>query len=173
MALALSLRFDANTSAAIGRLWRALADADVSSDMLDLGYPPHLTLLVMDDEQLAATLAPALAKVAPFAPPCLHLGEVNTFPQTEVVYVGCDGDLTGLRELHRLAAALVPEESPRPYYRPASWTPHVTLQTAGNASRALQVARTHWQSGTIAVPSRLELASFVPVQVGEGIDLPN
>ena len=173
MALALSLRFDAETSAAVRRLWQELADAGISSDMLDLGYPPHLTLLVMDDEQLAAMLAPALASLAPFAPPDLRLGEVDTFARTDVVYLGVDGDLTGLRELHGRAAELVPEESLRPYYRPPSWTPHVTLQTTGNAPHAVDLLRRCWEAGRAAVPTRLELATFVPVEVGEGIDLPS
>jgi 2'-5' RNA ligase len=172
MALALSLLFDAETTAAVRRLWRALAVAGISSDMLDLGYPPHMTLLVMDDEQLATLLTPALAKLSTLAPSSLRLGGVSTFAQTEVVYLGCDGDETQLRELHRLAAVLLSEESVRPHYRPRSWTPHVTLQTAGDASRALNLMRSRWQAGRIAVPVRLELATFVPVHVGEGIDLP-
>jgi 2'-5' RNA ligase len=171
MALALNLLFEAETTAAVRQLWQELADAGISSDMLDLSYPPHMTLLVTDDEQLATSLTPALASLSPLVPSSLRLGEVNNFAPTEVVYLGCDGDLTQLHELHRLAAVLLPEDSLRPHYRPRSWTPHVTLQTVGDASRALKLMRNRWQAGRTAVPVRLELATFVPVQVGEGIDL--
>lgn len=173
MALALNLLFEPEISATVQRLWQALADAGISSDMLDLGYPPHMTLLVMDDERHAASLAASLSKFAPFAPSSLRLGGVDTFAQTEVVYLTCDGDQTALRSLHRVAAALLPEDSIRPYYRMENWTPHITLQTVGDASRALNLARGRWQAGRAATLTRLELATFVPVIVGEGIDLPS
>lgn len=173
MALALNLLFESETSGAVRRLWQELADTRISSDMLDLGYPPHLTLLVSDDEQHAASLALSLATLTPLAPASLRLGDVSIFAQTDVVYLGCDGDLSALRNLHRSAAALLPEESIRPYYRPANWTPHVTLQTVGDASRALNLARGRWQPGRVAALTQLELATFLPVRIGEGIDLPS
>jgi 2'-5' RNA ligase len=173
VALALNLLFEPETAAAVRRLWQDLADAGVSADMLGLGYPPHLTLLVSDDERHVASLVPALAELAPRAPSSLRLGSVSTFAETEVVYLGCGGDLTRLRELHRAAAVLLPEESIRPYYRPANWTPHVTLQTIGDAARALSLVRRRWPTGRDAMPTRLELATFLPVVVGEGIDLPS
>lgn len=171
MALALNLLFEPVVTATVRQLWLELADAGISSDMLQLGYPPHLTLLVMDDEQHAASLTPALEKLSPLAPPSVRLVDVNTFAQTEVVYLGCEGDLSQLRGLHRVAAALLPEESIRSHYRPANWTPHVTLQTVGDASRALTLVRRRWQAGRDAVLTRLELAYFTPVRVGAGINL--
>jgi 2'-5' RNA ligase len=171
VALALSLLFDQQTSSALQGLWTELRDAGISSDMLDLAYPPHLTLLIMDDERLASSLAPALPELAPLAPTSLRLVDVSTFAGTEVVYLSCDSD-PALRDLHRRAAALLPEEGIQPYYRPGNWTPHVTLQTMGNASRAFDLARGRWRAGRTAVPTRLELATFLPVNVGEGIDLP-
>lgn len=173
MALAFNLLFEPATSAAVSGLWQDLADKGISSDMLGLGYPPHLTLLVMDDEQLFASLAPVLGELARLAPSGLQLGDVEAFAGTEVVYISCDGDLTRLRELHRFAAALLPEDSIRPHYRPASWTPHVTLQTVGDVARAMSLARGRWKVSHTAVLTRLELATFVPVVVGEGIDLPS
>lgn len=168
MALALSLLFDAAPNAAVERIWQDLAASGISSDMLDLGYPPHLTLVVADDEALLPTFAAALADLAPLVPRQLRLGEVNGFAGTSVVYIACDGDLA---EVHRAAAACVPLESIRPYYRPGAWTPHVTLQTAGDPVAASRLAKTHWRAGMSAVPVRLELAAFVPVKVQDGVDL--
>lgn len=171
MALALNLLFDRATNAAVSQSWQELADAGISSDMLGLGYPPHLTLLVMDDEQLVPIFASALSTLARLAPASVRLGEVRSFDGTAVVYLGCEGDLTDLRNLHRAAAACVPEEGIRPYYRPASWTPHVTLQTIGDVAQAMELTRRVWTPGRVARATRLELATFLPVVVGEGIDL--
>jgi 2'-5' RNA ligase len=170
VALALSLLFDSETGAAVDGLWRELADAGISADMLALNYPPHLTLIVMEDEGLARTLEPALASLAPMAPRELTLGDVVTFAKTDVVYIGLDGDLTQLLALHRAVCDLLPADAVRPYYRPGVWTPHVTLQSVGDADRALTLARASWTARR-AVTTRLELATFLPVRVGQGIEL--
>jgi len=168
MAVALSLLFDAGTSDVIERIWRALSAAEISSDMLDLGYPPHLTLVVADDEALLPAFAGSLNDLAPLVPRQVRLGGVSGFPGTSVVYLECDGDLA---DVHRAAADCVPLESIRPYYRPGAWTPHVTLQTAGDPVAAAAVAKAHWSGGMVAVPVRLELAAFVPVEVKDGVNL--
>ena len=171
MALALSLLFDRDASQAVLRLWQGLADARISSDMLELNYPPHLTLLVVDDETRDGIFASTLRDLAPLAPRSLLMGDIATFAQTEVVYIGLDGDLSQLFALHRAASALVPEDDIDPHYRTASWTPHVTLQTIGDVSRAEQLARDRWRPRHAAVPVRLELAYFRPVRIGNGIAL--
>jgi 2'-5' RNA ligase len=170
LALALNLLFDTETTTAVSQLWHDLAAEQISSDMLGLGYQPHLTLLVMDDESLSSSLAPALPELAVHAPSKLKVGDVSTFAQTEVVYLSCEGDLTQLRQLHRAAADFVETDSIRSYYRPSIWTPHVTLQTIGDVARAVPFLRSRWRSGLVGLV-RLELATFVPVVVGDGIDL--
>lgn len=167
MALALSLTFDADASRAVSAVWSAFAEAGVSRDMLDLGYPAHVTLIVLDDESLAGQINAKLERLAPLVPSTLKLGEVRQFPDTSVVWIECLGDLGAL---HEAAAALVPIESIRPYYRPGVWTPHVTLQVAGDAPRAIELAQAIWQPRN-ARPLRLETASFVPVEVLQGLDI--
>ena len=49
MAYAVSLLLDASTGALVSERWQQLADAGLSRSMLDLGYPPHVTLAVYDD----------------------------------------------------------------------------------------------------------------------------
>lgn len=171
MALALSLLFDNGTSAEVEGMWRELGDAGISSDMLALNYPPHLTLIVTEDEQLARVLEPALAGLARRAPREFILGDINAFPQTDVVYVSLDGDLAPLLDLLQAACDLLPAEAVRPYYRPGAWTPHVTLQSVGDASVGLALTRAHWSSHRLAMTTRLELATFLPVRVGKGIAL--
>jgi proline iminopeptidase len=168
MALALSLLFDTDASLAVRGVWSALAEAGVSSDMRDLGYPPHVTLLITDDERLADRLSDGLAALAPLVPNSLTLRDVRQFPDTPVVWIECLGDL---EKLHEAAAGLVPLESIRPHYRPGAWTPHVTLQTLGDPVRAIDFASDNWTPGITAHPFQLELASFVPVVPLTGVDV--
>ncbi len=167
MALALSLHFDATASRAVRGIWSALAAAGVSRDMLDLGYPPHVTLLVLDDETHAKRLQAGLGELAPLVPHELQLAEVRQFPENSVVWIECLGDLA---PLHRVAADLVPPESINPHYRPGAWTPHMTLQVAGDARRALELARPAWRP-TSAFPVKLEVASFPPPLALGGVDV--
>src|SRR5690606_39490061 len=90
MALALSLIFDDEAVANVRALWQALADAGISRDMLDLAYPPHLTLVVTDDESAEDAMQRALQwglgrEVS------IQLGDVSTFAGTPVVWLACNG----------------------------------------------------------------------------------
>ncbi len=162
MALALSLQFDADASGAVRNVWTALSGSGVSSDMLELGYPPHVTLLVVEDESLAGRLLAALPQLASLCPTSVKLGEVRQFPDTSVVWIECLGDLMAL---HEAAARLVPLAGIDPHYRPGTWTPHVTLQLTGDVERAMQIARASSPTGLPANVLRLEVVSFPPVQV--------
>ena len=105
MALALVLLFDAAASAAVSELWDEMAARGISTSMTDLGYPPHLTLITVDDETLAPVLDKGVAELAKDARLDVALGPVGRFAETDVVWLGCDGP--GLLDLHAQAAALV------------------------------------------------------------------
>ncbi|WP_417308162.1 2'-5' RNA ligase family protein [Devosia sp.] len=168
MALALSVRFDAATSAVVAEVWAAFDQHGISSDMVQLGYPAHVSLLVLDDESLAGELSEGLASLAGKVPASVTLGDVRQFPGTSVVWLECLGELTGL---HDAAAAMVPSQKIWPHYRKGSWTPHVTLQVDGDVSRAMDFATANWHPGRTAYPTLLELASFPPVVVLESLAL--
>lgn len=171
MAIALSLLFDAAMTEAVRAIWVALADAGESRDMIDLGYPPHLTIVVAEDEGLAPLLVRGLAQLASLVPSSLALGEIRQFEGTSVTWISAASDPSGLMRLHAAGAALLPAEAIHPHYRPDSWTPHVTLATNGNPSRLLEASRAAWTPRS-GVPTRLEVARFLPAQALAGIDLP-
>lgn len=172
MGAALCLRFGHTTAQAIERIWQDLANANVSTDMLRQGYPPHLTLLLMDDAAPAAAFVPELERLSLVAPPSLTLGEPRHFPQSEVVYLSCAGDLVALFELQRLAANVVPLDAIHEHYRPGAWTPHVTLQTTGDTARSLEIARANWRSPHVATPAALDALTFSPIEVVGSVSLP-
>jgi len=169
MALALSLVFEDEAVTNVRALWQALADADISRDMLDLGYPPHLTLVVADDDGAEAAMRRAL-QLGHGRDVSIRLGGVNRFAGTPIVWLACDGG-EALTSLHTAIAAQLPLDAIRPYYRPGQWTPHMTLQTVGNAEAALLLAGNLWDTRPLLRATRLELASFLPVQLLESVPL--
>ena len=169
MALALSLIFDDEAVACVRALWHALADAGISSDMLDLDYPPHVTLVVADDESAEGAMRRALRHAQGLGV-SVNLGGVNRFVGTPVVWLACDGG-EALIALHADLATQLPIDTIRPYYRPGQWTPHMTLQTVGDAEAASAMASRLWRVPPLLRARRLELARFLPVQVLESVAL--
>jgi 2'-5' RNA ligase len=161
-AIAVCLRFDEQTTGLVEQIWRSLG-----SDMLDLGYPPHLTLIIANDYAEVGDLVQALPRIAGRVPALVELGNPRAFPNSEVTYLPCSGDLSAL---HQLVADLVPFHTLHEHYRPETWTPHVTLQTRGNTGRALDVAGDGWL-GLDAVPVALELITFPPVAVHSSLSV--
>jgi len=172
VAVALSLVLGGAAADAVRAVWRSLAEDGAGRDMLDLGYPPHLTLVVVGDEGQAPQLVDALGSLAPLVPKTLTLGEVRQFADASVTWVSCVGDRTQLDRLHGVAASVIEADAIDPLYQPGSWIPHVTLATAGNAQSLLAHARARWTPRVIARIARIEVARFPPAEVIAGIDLP-
>ncbi|KQT46077.1 hypothetical protein ASG47_14175 [Devosia sp. Leaf420] len=161
MAVAVTLLFDPVATASVREIWHRMAELGISSSMLDLHYPPHLTLIVVEDEGLAGQLDRALPDLAQDARLNLTLGPPGRFVDTDVVWLGVDG--AGLRELQAKAATLVGDAAIAPHYRPDGWVPHVTLQTAGHADAALELAHTMWPAQQAAEVRTIELVGFSPI----------
>lgn len=161
MGLAISLLFDAVATASVREIWHRMAELGISSSMLDLHYPPHLTLIVVEDDAAAASLDLALPELAQAARLNLTLGPPGRFEGTDVVWLGAGG--AGLFELQAQAAALVRLDAIQPHYRPGSWVPHVTLQTAGHVDAALELAHAMWLSAQVAEVRTIELVQFSPI----------
>lgn len=129
--------------------------------MLDLHYPPHLTLIVVEDESHAGQLDRALPELARSARLNLSVMPAQRFPSTDVVWLGADG--SGLRELHAKVAALVGDSAIAPHYLPEAWVPHVTLQTAGHVDAALELAHSMWPVAKAVETRTIELVRFSPI----------
>lgn len=172
MPIALSLHFDPATAAAVRGVWSALAAGGVSRDMLELGYPPHLTLIVAEDARHAPMLASALPRLAPLVPAVLALGDVRQFEGTSVTWLSCTADGAGLEGLHAAAADVLPADAVEPHYRVGAWTPHVTLALGGVAETLLRVARATWTPRREVMTTRLEVARFPPPVAIAGVTLP-
>lgn len=161
MALAVSLLFDGATTASVQALWERLDESGISTSMLDLGYRPHVTLTVVQDDALASELQSKLSQQAWGDVLELEIGPVGRFHSTDVVWLGCTGD--GLRAIQRDVCSLVSLDDIDPHYRPESWVPHLTLQTSGGAGAAGALADRMWREKTKAQAVAIELVRFRPV----------
>lgn len=80
MAIAVSLLFDPEVDGAVRRVWQALADSGICSAMDNLGYAPHVSLIVSDDDDLATSLSNAIDAMAGERGLDLSLGLPGNFP---------------------------------------------------------------------------------------------
>jgi 2'-5' RNA ligase len=164
VAYAFCLLLDDRSEAAVRSLWQALVSAGAGDHMLQLGYPPHLSLAVLDAEPPRDAVETAFAGVADTAAIELKLGGARRFDGTTIVWLAVDaGD--ALRDLHHRVSALLPEKAVREHYRPVVWTPHVTLQMTGDVDRALAIANAAWPEPISARFTTIELVQFPPVAV--------
>lgn len=164
MAYAVSLLVNAAVADTISACWRRLADAGISRSMLDLGYPPHVTLAVHDelDVDAAATAFDCVFDDA--APLDVTLQGFATFgPGSGVCYAALapSPDLTRLHE--RVLGAI--QKTCRPHYRTGEWTPHCTLATGlpdADMDRARGLLGENWQSLDGAFETA-DLVQFPPI----------
>ena len=164
MAFAVTLLFEPDIATAIVSRWEQLAAAGVSRSMLDLGYPPHVTLAVHDGP-IAVGAAVALDRVFAQADRmAVTLTGITTFgPGSGVCYAA----LAPSPDLMRLHARTVSAmgDGCRPHYRAGCWIPHCTLATDmpdPDIGRAHALLGKDWRplQGFFA---RAELVEFVPV----------
>lgn len=161
MALAINLLFDRQTSGTVESLWQAIADAGITRDMLERGYPPHVTLVVVDDQALGPNLQSALGLGQGRAVMPMTLGPARRFKGTDICWLAAEG--AGLRDLQALVAATVPLASIREHYRPDRWIPHMTLTMQGDSDAAMAIADTMWPAPRRSMAVRIDYCSFVPV----------
>jgi 2'-5' RNA ligase len=163
MAFAVTLLFDPDIAAAIAARWELLAATGASRSMLDLGYPPHVTLVVHDgpiDAGAAVALDRVFEQVDRMA---VTLTGVTTFgPGSGVCYAA----LAPSPDLMRLHARTVSAmgDGCRPHYQTGCWTPHCTLATDMSdldMGRANALLDKDWRP--LGFFERAELVEFVPV----------
>src|SRR5882757_394980 len=164
MAFALSLLLNPEIADAVSARWTRLADAGLSKSMLDLNYPPHVTLAVYDALAVYAAVASLDRAFDNVGQIPVTLTDFSTFGTgSGVCYVALAPSLDLMR-LHAATVAAIGEIC-GPHYRTGIWTPHCTLATGmsdAEMSRARDVLATDWQPLT-GVFETANLVEFVPV----------
>src|SRR5512133_3213126 len=132
MTFGAAFRFDPQTETSLRAGWQAVAEAGLSSFMLGLDYPPHMTLFLseaMDRPALREAFEALAAKTQPFptafAALGIFLGESGVVFLSPIVN-------QALLDLHAAFwRAAEPHVQAIPaYYSPGQWVPHITLAFA-------------------------------------------
>jgi len=164
MAFAVTLLFDAATAAAIAARWELLAAAGVSRSMLDLGYRPHVSLVVQDgpiDAGAAVALDRVFAQVDRMA---VTLTGVTTFGPCSGVFYAALAPSPELMGLHARTVSAMGDGC-HLHYEIGRWTPHCTLATDMSdpeMERASAILGDDWQP-LQGFFETAELVEFVPV----------
>ena len=164
MGFAVCLLFDPEVAAAMSARWDLLAAAGISRSMLDLGYPPHVTLAVYDELDVAPAVVSLDRAFGGVAQVPVTLTGFSTFGAGSGVCYAAVAPSPELNSLQARVLAVVGEPC-RPYCEPAQWTPHCTLAVGmadAEIDRARGVLGPDWR--TIAgVFEVAELVEFEPV----------
>jgi len=167
MAFAVSLLLNSDIANGISACWKRLADAGISSSMLDLKYPPHVTLAVYDELAVDAAVSSLDRVFHNFDQMAVTLAGLSTFGSGSGVCYAALAASPDLMRLHATIAAI--GETCRPHYQVGRWTPHCTLATGmtdAEMDRARSLLEQDWLSlaGTLDVADLVEFAPVVGVK---------
>ena len=164
MAYAVSLLFNAGVADAISAHWRRLADADISRSMLDVGFPPHVTLTVYDTLRTDVATTALDRVFENLDRMAVTLTGVTTFGAGSGVLYAALSPSPDLMRLQAIVAAAI-DEACRPHYQAGNWTPHCTLATDvddTSLDRAKTILERDWRP-LAGVFEAATLVEFVPV----------
>jgi len=167
---AVELSFDAQTDAAVRRVWDDLAREGVNDFMAGFGVHPHISLAVFDE----LVVAEADPEIADFAhnlfPLPVVLSHVGIFPgDAGIVFFGAVVTvelLAAHAELHRRLQRV--SDGAWPYYESSEWVPHCTLtqdMPLDRIPRAVEIAR----RARLPLRGTLERVNLVKFRPPEGI----
>lgn len=169
MPLALTLRLHEDAAAPVQRMWERMAARGLSTDSLDLGYPPHLTLAIHPDGTAPAALADAAACWGEARP--ITLASFGLFAGTPAVLFLAPVPDPGLLAAHAALHTRLPPGG-HPHYAPGAWVPHVTLaKDLADPARAIAVLAGMDMPRTMP-PISLDLLQFRPVHILQRWPLP-
>lgn len=160
MGFALELALDEETSTAVCRLWRTLAEAGFG-DMAALGARPHISLGVWEAVGRDAFERELVGLAERTGPLAVTLERVTAFTTTGVVYLAtAPAPALAAVQARAQEGCASAARRPSPYYAPDVWVPHCTLAqdlSASDLAAALAIAR----GAPLPLRGRLERAALV------------
>lgn len=131
MGFAISLRSDHPSADRIRALWSKVEPFEDEPSMRLLGYPPHVTLAIYDDdgvreEEVREALGRAGRSLRALT---LTFDAVCSFEGPPMDLWARPRPNAALQEIHRTIHAAIDPAACKPHYRPGTWIPHCTLGT--------------------------------------------
>jgi 2'-5' RNA ligase len=162
MRTAITLPLDKIAAAKATALMRRLADAGLGRDMLDLGYPPHVTLGIWPDPE---GLEEAVQRLARRPAMTVQFAGLAVFPGAPSVLWLAPAGCMPLMRLHAALHTRCPDAEAQ--YQPEAWVPHATLsQKQADPAAALTAASAGWAPFPASL-DRLEIVTVSPLKVVE------
>lgn len=167
MSYAVELHFDEAAENSVRDVWKGLADAGVSTSMLDGISRPHITLGVCDE--LSTTFKNELSLFAHETKPFeFSLSFIGSFNTAEGVMFFGPTPTDAMFRLHTRFHAFFNEHAGRiwNHYLPSQWVPHCTLAFRLNAE---QLRRAFDIAAGVTLPIA---GSFTEIGLLSGIGVP-
>jgi len=129
MPYAIVLYLDHHSEDLVKGFWKQLAQNDISSEILDSGIRPHITLAIFEE----LYCQPCDNELARLAPKTAHLkilvSHLGVFPQPEMVLFLAPTPTSELLNFHKKIHSLLSKDAIKPWemYQPGKWVPHCTL----------------------------------------------
>lgn len=128
MPYAITLLLDERAASKVSAMYKALSDRNISHDQIKLGYPPHLTLAVLDDAADARELTGIISSVAKaWLTSQVNFAGFGLFPAAPSVLWLCPVTTSELLARQASLCAALPSTFLKDHYLPGRWVPHVTL----------------------------------------------
>jgi 2'-5' RNA ligase len=165
MPYAVTLRLDPVAGARVTAMWTSIA-AGGASDLLHLGYAPHLTLAVLceGDAPLQERVRQATAGWRRLN---VRFAGFGVFPGPQAVLWLAPVPTAALLSWQRALCDALPADRLDPHYRPGNWMPHVTLGedlTPAALATAYDRTASDWEPFT-ATLEQVDLVRFRPVSL--------
>ena len=168
MPFAVTLPLDAAASAQVELVCSALAQRGISNSARRLGYPPHVTLAVYEDNaEQAGPLEAARRTAATWRRLRVSCPALGAFPDPPATLFLIATPSEALLRMQVALCQALPQEHLHPHYRPGLWLPHVTVADDLPIARipaAMAAAGAAFQPVT-AMLDQVELVRFRPVKL--------
>jgi 2'-5' RNA ligase len=167
---AITLRLDDDAAACVQRVLDALDSRGIVGSVRRLGYQPHVTLAVWEQDAEPEDARALIAGWRELAIDCPALG---VFPGTPATLFLAVTPTAALLQRQAALARLLPGHRVHPHYRPGAWVPHATLADSLDPAAAQQA----WSVALAAFRPfaakllRADRVRFPPVQVLWSADL--
>ena len=168
MTYALNIRSDNGSSDPIRLLWKECGSLEDQPSMEALNYPPHITLAIYDDVNLADLFRAFDSAFATLSKVKIRFHAIGYFEVPHALILWADPDLPpSITSIHKHIHRSIDIKLCRPSYRPESWIPHCSLATSIDPSRR-EDAMAIVQRSIEPIEVEFDVAdcvSFMPVEV--------
>lgn len=171
MPYAVTLRLDAEAARNVVAMWRVLATQGISSDSIQLGFSPHLTLAVFADDANPSRLIAAARDIMTRPRLPITLVSLGLFPGTQSTLFLAPVVTPALLAMHAAILASADGEPIGLHYQAGHWVPHVTLAKDLTQPAAAMAALDPLPLPFDGVLDKTEVVRFRPVEVLASHDL--